>query len=247
MPVERDGKGRPFFGRWEAGFQALILLNLIAFALETLPGLDGRSLRLLNGFEVFSTAVFAVEYVLRVSWSRPRLGYAFSLFGLVDLLAILPSILALGIDLRSLRILRLLRLIRILKLARYGTVIRRFERAFEIARDELAVFGAVALIFLYLAAVGIYHFEHEAQPEVFSSVFHSLWWATTTFTTVGYGDAYPVTPGGRLFTFVVLVLGLGIVAVPTGLIATALGKAREEEREAVAQKSPPSRKRRPKP
>lgn len=231
MRIERDDKGRALFGPWEAGLQALIVLNLLAFAVETLPDLDGRSQRLLSGFEMLSSGIFLGEYVLRVAWSRPRLGYAFSFFGIIDLLAILPSLLALGFDLRSLRIVRLLRLFRILKLARYGPTIRRFQRAFEIAREELAVFGAVALVVLYLAAVGIYHFEHEAQPEVFSSVFHSLWWATTTLTTVGYGDAYPVTVGGRLFTFVVLVVGLGVVAVPTGLVAAALTKAREEERE----------------
>jgi voltage-gated potassium channel len=87
----------------------------------------------------------------------------------------------------------------------------------------------VALIVLYLAAVGIYHFEHEAQPEKFTSVFDSLWWAVATLTTVGYGDIYPITPGGRLFTFLVLVLGLGVIAVPSGLLAAALSRVRAEE------------------
>ncbi|RFC47971.1 MAG: voltage-gated potassium channel [Verrucomicrobia bacterium] len=246
MAIERDEKGRPFFGPWEAAIQALILLNLAAFALETLPDLNARTIQILNGFEIFSALVFVSEYALRIFWSRPRLSYPLSFFGIIDLVSILPSLLTLNVDLRSLRIVRLLRLVRLLKLVRYGPVIRRFERAFEIARDELAVFGAISLAFLYLAAVGIYHFEHEAQPEVFSSVFHSLWWATTTFTTVGYGDAYPVTPGGRLFTFVVLVFGLGIVAVPTGLIATALTKARDEEREAARETTKPARRRRTK-
>jgi voltage-gated potassium channel len=242
MTIERDEKGRPFFGPLETGLQLLIILNLIAFALETLPDLDARTLKILNGFELFSASIFAIEYGLRVFFSRPRISYPFSFFGLIDLLSILPSLLALTVDLRSLRVVRLLRLFRILKLARYGPIIRRFERAFELARDELAVFGAVSLIFLYLAAVGIYHFEHDAQPEIFSSVFHSLWWATTTFTTVGYGDAYPVTVGGRLFTFVVLVLGLGIVAVPTGLIAAALTKAREEELQATSTPAKPRKR-----
>ena len=88
------------------------------------------------------------------------------------------------------------------------------------------------LIVLYLAAFGIYHFEHEAQPEQFKSIFHSIWWAVTTLTTVGYGDIYPVTLGGRFFTFVVLMVGLGVVAIPPGLVASALSKAREEEEEA---------------
>jgi len=91
------------------------------------------------------------------------------------------------------------------------------------------VFLLVALLTLYVTAVGIYYFENEAQPEAFASVFHSLWWAVATLTTVGYGDVYPVTLGGRVFTFVLLIVGLGIVAVPAGLVATALSKAREME------------------
>ena len=83
--------------------------------------------------------------------------------------------------------------------------------------------------------VGIYYFENEAQPEVFSSVFHSLWWSVCTLTTVGYGDVYPVTTGGKIFTFVVLATGLGIISVPAGLVASALSKARElEDNEAIS-------------
>ena len=81
---------------------------------------------------------------------------------------------------------------------------------------------------LYLSSVGIYYFESDAQPEQFKSVFHSLWWSVATLTTVGYGDVYPVTVGGKVFTFFVLMIGLGIVAVPAGLVASALAKAREE-------------------
>jgi voltage-gated potassium channel len=123
----------------------------------------------------------------------------------------------------------LLRLLRILKFARYNSAVLRFERALVIAREELALFTAVSLMLLYLSAVGIYFFENDAQPEQFGSVFHSLWWAVATLTTVGYGDVYPVTVGGRVFTFFVLIIGLGIVAVPTGVVASALAQARREE------------------
>ena len=81
---------------------------------------------------------------------------------------------------------------------------------------------------LYLASVGIYHFEHIAQPDIFASVFHSFWWAVATLTTVGYGDIYPITLGGKIFTFAILMVGLGFVAIPTGLFASALSKARDE-------------------
>lgn len=145
------------------------------------------------------------------------------------MLAILPFYLSLGFDLRAIRAFRLLRLLRVMKLARYNKAIQRFHRAFIIAREEFVLFGFAAAIMLFLAAVGIHHFEHEAQPETFASVFHSLWWAVATLTTVGYGDVYPVTVGGKCFTFLVLVIGLGIVSVPAGLVASALSQAREME------------------
>lgn len=209
--------------------QILIVLSLVAFAFETLPNLSTEWRRILRVFEIFSVAIFTVEYVLRIALSRPARSYLFSFFGVIDLLAILPFYLATGLDLRSLRAFRLLRLFRILKLARYSAAAQRYHRAFLIAREELVLFGTTALIAPYLAAVGIYYFENAAQPEKFSSVFDSLWWALATLTTVGYGDVYPVTTGGRIFTFVVLVIGLGVVAVPSGLIATALSTAREED------------------
>jgi voltage-gated potassium channel len=108
---------------------------------------------------------------------------------------------------------------------------RRFLRAFVIAREEVILFGIVALMLLYLSAVGIYYFENEAQPENFASVFHSLWWSVATLTTVGYGDIYPVTVGGRIFTFVVLMIGLGVVAVPAGVFASALSRVDQKEEE----------------
>jgi voltage-gated potassium channel len=226
---QRDENGTISFGKWDLVIQVLIVLSLISFALETLPRLSGDVRKVLRVFEVFSVSVFTVEYILRLALSRPRRRYIFSFFGLIDLAAILPFYLSTGIDLRSIRAFRLLRLFRLFKLARYSAAVRRYHRAFLIAKEELILFGVTALILLYLSAVGIYYFEHEAQPETFSSVFHSMWWAVATLTTVGYGDVYPVTAGGKVFTFFVLALGLGIVAVPSGLLASALSKARDEE------------------
>ncbi|MGE0529497.1 MAG: ion transporter [Bdellovibrionales bacterium] len=229
--VRRDKNGRVSFGRWDYLIQALIILSLVAFAIETLPTLSPTWRWYLEIFEVVTVSIFTIEYVLRLVFCRPRFSYAFSFFGAVDLIAILPFYLSTGIDLRSIRAFRLLRLFRLLKLARYSSAMQRFHRAFSIAREELVLFGAVALIILYLSAVGIYYFERDAQPEAFGSVFHSLWWAVTTLTTVGYGDVYPITMGGRILTFFVLVVGLGIVAIPTGLFASALSKASELEDE----------------
>lgn len=178
--------------------------------------------------ELATVIVFSAEYLLRFSVADSKPGFVFSFFGMIDLLAILPFYLSTGLDMRSLRAVRMLRLIRILKLVRYSDAIQRFHRAFIIVREELVLFIWITLILLYLTAVGIYYFENKAQPEVFSSIFHSLWWAIATLTTVGYGDAYPVTAGGKTFTALVLIIGLGIVAVPAGLLASALSKARSD-------------------
>ncbi|MDF1780507.1 MAG: ion transporter [Alcanivoracaceae bacterium] len=217
--------------------QVLILLSLVTFTLDTLPGLDAATKLSLRIIECVTVGIFTVEYLLRIYVAKSKVRFVFSFYGLVDLLAILPFYISSGIDLRAVRVFRFLRLLRILKLVRYNAAIRRFHRAFVIAREELALFGMVALIILYLSSVGIYYFENEAQPEQFKSILHSLWWAVTTLTTVGYGDMYPITGGGKFFTFLVLIVGLGVVAVPTGLIASALTQARDEERAVKASAS----------
>jgi len=159
---------------------------------------------------------------------RP-LAYIFSFFGLIDLLAILPFYVAAELDMRGLRAFRFLRLFRAFKLVRYSKAISRFHRAFLIAKEEIVLFLCVALLLLFFSAAGIYYFENEAQPEKFSSVFHSLWWSVETLTTVGYGDIVPITVGGKVFTLFILLIGLGIVSVPAGLVASALSKARSME------------------
>ena len=211
--------------------QALIVVSLISFSIETLPDLGTRTKAILNGIELVCVVVFSAEYVLRIVVATRPLKFVFSFFGVIDLVAILPFYLSTGLDLRAIRAFRLLRLFRAFKLFRYSRTIQRFHRAFMIAREELILFACVTLLLLYFAGAGIYLFENPAQPESFSSVFDGLWWAVATLTTVGYGDVVPITVGGKLFTFVVLLLGLGVVAVPTGLIASALAKAREEESE----------------
>lgn len=214
---------------FDLAVQALILFSLVTFSVDTLPDLPPTVRSTLHVAEAATVVLFTLEYLLRISVSSRPLSYIFSFFGLVDLLAILPFYLAATVDLRSLRAFRLLRLFRILKLARYNRAVRRFHRALLIAREELVLFFVLSAIILFLAASGIYHFENSAQPEAFASVFHSLWWAIVTLTTVGYGDVYPVTLGGRVFTCLVLIAGLGVVAVPAGIVASALDKAREME------------------
>lgn len=207
----------------------LIVFSIITLSIETLPGLSSTTKELLNLSEVVVTVLFTVEYVLRVATAPSKKDYIFSFYGIIDLLAILPFYLALGIDLRSIRVFRLLRIFRILKMAQYSKAMERFGKALSHAKAEALVFLCITLMLLYFSAAEIYYFENEAQPENFPSIFHSLWWAVTTLTTVGYGDFYPITAGGKLFTFLILMCGLGIVAVPAGLIAAALSKVLQEE------------------
>jgi len=209
--------------------QSLIVLSLILFSVETLPDLSAVWRQCLRYCEIVTVTIFTVEYLLRILVADQKIKFVTSFFGVIDLLAIIPFYLSLGIDLRAIRAFRLLRLFRIFKLARYSKAIQRFHRALLIAREEIVLFLFLTLILLFLAAVGIYYFERDAQPETFASVFHSLWWAVATLTTVGYGDVYPVTVGGRVFTFAILLIGLGVVSVPAGMVASALSKAREME------------------
>lgn len=210
---------------------AAILVSVIAFSVETLPTLSPDVRQMLWWVEVATMAIFTIEYVLRLFVADSPRRFALSFFGIIDLIAILPFYLSLGVDLRSVRVLRVLRLLRIFQVGRYMEALERLQRAGRMVREELVLFIVVSLALIYLSAVGVYYFEHNTQPEQFASVFHSLWWAVVTLTTVGYGDVYPVTLGGRLFTFVVLFLGLGIVAIPTGLIASSLSKVREGKTE----------------
>ncbi|WP_411896023.1 ion transporter [Winogradskyella sp. A2] len=204
--------------------QFLIVLSVITFSIETIPNLKPQTRVILNSIEIFCVTIFTIEYIARIYVADKKFRFIFSFFGLIDLFAILPFYLSFGVDLRSLRVLRMFRLFRLLKLVRYNKAMRHFTKAMLMAKEQIILFMAITLVLIYFAAVGIYYFENEAQPEHFSSIFESLWWSIITLTTVGYGDVYPVTMGGRIFTFFILLIGLGIVAIPTGIISSSLTK-----------------------
>lgn len=211
--------------------QFLILVSLVTFSIETLPDNSVETKKLLSVVEYICVIVFSIEYVLRIYVAEKPFKYIFSFYGLIDLLSILPFYLTSTIDLRAFRIFRIFRIFRAFKLIRYNKALRRFSVAYTIIKEEVILFLMVTMILVFLSASGIYFFENEAQPEVFSSLFSSLWWAIVTLTTVGYGDVFPITIGGKIFTFFILILGIGIVTIPAGLVATALTKARTMEDE----------------
>ena len=230
MRITRDTNGYVELGRFEKLIQILIVISLISFAFETLPNLSTAWQTVLKLTEIIIVLIFTIEYIIRISLCRPQLKYIFSFYGVIDILAILPFFLTAGIDIKSIRAFRLLRLLRFVKLLKYNKAIRRLRDALIDAKDELILSGIVAGILLYLASIGIYYFEEEAQPDSFGSVFHSMWWAVCSLTTVGYGDVKPITVGGKIFTGIVLIIGVGIVAMPTAILASSFNNAKKKEK-----------------
>lgn len=217
--------------RFDYFIQALIILSSISFSIDTLPNLSESFRFSLNVFETITVIIFSLEYILRLYVSKKPLSYMFSFYGIIDILAILPFYINIFVDLRFLRVFRIFRVFRALKLLRYSKAIKRFNLAFKIVKEEVVLFIIVSVVLIFISSAIIYYFEKESQPEVFSSIFHSAWWSIVTLTTVGYGDVYPITLGGKIFTFFVLMIGVGFVTVPAGLVATALSKARELEKD----------------
>lgn len=209
----------------------LIALNLISFTLETVDPIWQQYRQYFLIFEQFSIAVFTVEYILRVWMCTVNADYQYTVWGrlrfmltplmVIDLIAILPFYLPLLFpDLRFLRSLRLFRFFRILKLSRYSTSLRTLGRVIHSKKEELIVSFFVLFILLFCASSLIYFAEHEAQAEAFPNIPMSMWWGVITLTTVGYGDVYPVTLIGKLLGAILAVLGIGIFALPAGILAS---------------------------
>ncbi len=202
-------------------FRTLIFISVISISIETLPEASAW-FPLLYKLELVITFIFVLEYFLRILVTEKKIGFIFSFYGLIDLGALLPFFLSGGsVDLRTLRIFRLFIL---MKYFRYSKSLQRLRHIADEVKGEVFVYLVTTLTIIYLSAIGIYYFERDAQPEHFRSVIHSLWWAMVTLTTVGYGDVYPITVGGRVFTFVILMLSLGIVSIPSAVLASALIK-----------------------
>lgn len=225
-----DGNAGIYSKIFDLTIVILILISLVSFAVETMPGLSTKFHNSLSSIELITVAIFTLEYLIRIWVADKRPKFIFSLYGLIDLLAILPFYFMLGVDLRGIRTLRVLRVLRLFKLVRYNAAMSRFYKALILCREEMVLFLLMMFILLFISSIGIYYFENPVQPDKFSSFFTSLWWAIATVTTVGYGDVYPITTGGRFFTFVILIIGLGVIAIPSGLIAAAFTKVREDEK-----------------
>jgi voltage-gated potassium channel len=209
---------------------ALILLNITSVVISSFKGLPPRVTVFLYRFEVFSVVIFSIEYLLRLWTSdllypdskHPRLKYVFSIMAIIDLLAITPFYLPFLItcDLRFIRMLRLFRLLRIFKLNRYNDAMSIIGQV--VAREKEKLLTTVlftAIIILFSSSI-MYYVENEAQPDKFPNIIASVWWAVATLTTVGYGDVYPVTALGKILSGFIAILGIGLVALPTGIISS---------------------------
>ena len=211
----------------------MILANLLAVSLESVESLNAEYGQLFFVFEMVSVTIFSIEYLLRIwcmaanegsrhhSPLRRRLEYIFSFTGLIDLIAILPSLLPLLLGEVDLRWLRVLRLVRLLKISHYSSAL---EDLIAAIRSEKSAFGAALYLFfiaLFASSSLMYLVEHHTQPENFSSIPTTMWWSIVTLTTVGYGDVSPITPIGKLVGAITAIMGVCVVALLTGIVATA--------------------------
>jgi voltage-gated potassium channel len=210
----------------------IILVNVAAMMLSSVDEFTEDYGALFEGIEVFSVIVFSVEYVLRLwaivqhrRFSHPikgRLRYAVSPMALVDLLAILPFYLPMLIptNLLFIRVLRVLRLIRLLKIGRYSESLRTLGLVVHERRGELIGAVMILLVLLVLASSMMYHVEHDAQPTVFSNVFSAMWWTVSTLTTMSSGTVSPITSPGKAIGCVIAILGVGLFALPAGILGS---------------------------
>lgn len=220
---------------------SLIMINVGLVIAETFS-LSAKVLRIFDIIEYISVGVFSVEYALRVFTSdlmRPelpawkaRIRYVFSFMAIIDLLAILPTFLPfiISVDLRVLRMIRVIRLFRVFKFNRYTNALSIIAEVFRRKKSQLISSVFVVGLLMIIASVLMFNVENAAQPDQFSNAFSSLWWAVATLTTVGYGDIYPVTVLGRILSAIIALLGIGLVAVPTGIITAGFTELVDEEK-----------------
>lgn len=210
----------------------LIIINAFAVVVESEAEIALRFAPIFHTLEVFSVAIFTLEYGLRV-WIAPldprfagavrgRVRYMRTPLALIDLVALLPfyAPMIVPLDLRVVRILRVFRLFRLLKLARYAESLNTFGTVLRDKKEELLVSTLLLAVLLVCASTLLHVVEGEAQPDKFGSIPQAMWWSAVTLTTVGYGDVFPVTPFGKMCGAVIAILGIGMFALPTSILAT---------------------------
>jgi voltage-gated potassium channel len=229
--LRHDKDGLPPLPRsFEMASQVVIVISLFIYSIQTLPQFRDHVF-----FTTASKAIigfYIVEYCYRIFKSKPAFRYMTSFFGIIDFLSIAPILVTLGsVDWQFARAARLILMARIFRMVKFSKAMRSFTESLREIKDELVIYSIVTLIIIYLSSVGIYNFEKEAQPTIFKSIFHAMWWSIETLTTVGYGDIYPVTTGGKIFAAILLYASVGMIAVPSALFASALTKTRIKQKD----------------
>ena len=220
----------------------LIIIAVIEAVLDTEPVISqGREL-LLNNIEFGLGIIFLVEYVARAwvavenprfaKYRYPRLRYMVTPMAIIDLLAILPALFAFGgASSLVLRFFRVMRMLRLAKLGRTSKAFKLLREAFIQKRQEFALILGMLLVTILVAGSLLYWAEGGDQPDKFGSIPRAMWWAIVTLTTVGYGDSFPITPLGKFLAGVIAIMGVMLIALPTGLFAASFTEAMEKERE----------------
>jgi voltage-gated potassium channel len=218
----------------------IIFLNTISIILHTVSSIRQNYERFFHEFEIFSVSIFTVEYILRL-WScveserykhpiKGRLGFIFSVWGLIDLLAILPFFATYFVkDLGFIRILRLLRMFRLFRVSKYFHALIVIQRVVKEKQEELILSIVFILFTLIISSSMVYYVEHEAQPKAFSSIPEAMWWGVNAMTTVGYGDLKPITPFGKFLGGLIAILGVSFFALPTGILASGFAEQIREQ------------------
>jgi|JI8StandDraft_2_1071088.scaffolds.fasta_scaffold07133_4 voltage-gated potassium channel len=227
----------------------LIILNVVAVILETVDSIYKEFHVAFKIFDTFSIIIFSLEYLLRI-WSctynihyrHPfwgRIKYFFSLGSFIDLIAIAPFFLPIAstYDFRFVRVFRIFRFLRAFKLGRYLSATKIIGNVFKKKKEELILCLLITFSLIVVASSFMYFAEHQAQPDKFSNIPEAMWWSVTTLTTVGYGDVYPITPIGRFLTSIISILGIGIFALPTGILASGFS-AELEKRKSIKHTCP---------
>jgi voltage-gated potassium channel len=217
----------------------IIALSVLTILLESVAELREAHRGLFFGLEWLFTAIFTLEYLARLWVVRRRWRYALSFFGIVDILSILPAYIELLVPgthyLMTLRILRLMRMFRVLKMAEYIGEASVLLNALTASRRKILLFFASMLALVCVEGTIVYVLEHDANPD-FSNIPQGIYWAIVTITTVGYGDVAPVTVAGKMMASIIMLTGYAIIAVPTGIVTTEIG------RELLGQRPPATRR-----
>lgn len=220
---------------------SLIIMSAITMMLSTIENMPSSFQTFNTYFELISVFTFTLEYILRIWTSdllydcgkiKSRIKYIFSFMAVIDLIAILPFYLSfLPIDLRALRLLRLVRMIRVFKLNRYTNAFSDVVYVLRSRKEQLLSSVFVVMLLIIISSVFMYYCEHDVQPDKFDNAFSGLWWAIATLTTIGYGDIYPITALGKVISALIALLGIGLVAIPSGIISSGFTETLDKKKD----------------